>query len=886
MKVREEDTKYLSFHALWKGSWILAKFLRMPFGLLMATADFSRCYQRILGPTKSDSRGLLGWITKVWVDDNVVYSKQQHEHLDHVCLVLQRLQANGMCIKPSKCIWYTEQLPFLGQLVVAGQGVKPCFEKIKAMMETAPPTCLSQLGTFIGQSVWLHRHVEDYSRMIAPLREILKRYPAKVKVDISHIWLEEPEALNSFYAVKVALCSQPLLAFPKFDRPFIVAVDASCGEDGGFGACLAQLDEHGQEVPLAYASKALDKAEKNYGITNCEAAAMMWALRKWRHYIQGSTVIVLTDHSAVTSLRDPSKTFTNRRLANYAIELGDLDVVISHRAGRVHYTPDWLSRCVYEKDPEILKNMYSMLVGDVATVARKVGIPKQDILFDPEVQAARLQHNVRSSIIKDETDKAGNQIMSVAAFVKALDSNDRATTSKLPGEQYEATRLNEYYEMICTLGDHPSWDFTRILKSQQTDLFASGMLHYLTTGELPHGIAANLVERDDDYDDGENEGDELVNESQQNAKSRLVAESIMLMAPHFTVSSSGLLLKLTQKKGNHHQQLAKELELRQQVYIPQSDTELQGDIVNDMHMAMGHPGVIKTYQLLLDRFTWGGMYTSTVRHVKLCTTCQYHAYKPPKAPIQGHTEADHAGQKIALDVIHLPNVNGFQYALTAVDVFSRWGFLVPLKKIESEDIVDALRHRILPGGMGKPQVYIIDGGAEFKKQLRQAVAAWAGHSRVHAPHHHQSAGLIEIFNKTIKKKMSLLTHGTKATWVDIYMDAVDIYNALPHEAASDGITVAMSPAELFLGRKLEFAWEAEEHQAPQEKLKLSAYGMKLMKQREQVKELLNNCRADYLQGIEAKDKNSNNSLRLLEVGTEVTKYTKTKTKRIDGVTPT
>jgi hypothetical protein len=214
------------------------------------------------------------------------------------------------------------------------------------------------------------------------------------------------------------------------------------------------------------------------------------------------------------------------------------------------------------------------------------------------------------------------------------------------------------------------------------------------------------------------------------------------------------------------------------------------------------------------------------------------------------------------------------------------GFLVPLKKIESEDIVEALRHRILPGGMGKPQVYLIDGGAEFKKHLRQAVMAWAGHSRVHAPHHHQSAGIIEVFNKTIKKKLSLLTHGNKSGWVDIYMDAIDIYNALPHSAASDGTSVALSPAELYLGRKLEFAWEHEENQVLGEKLKPSAYGLKLIQQRKQANELLEKCRADYSETIEAKDKHSKNKLRVLKLGTEVTKYTPTRSKRTDGVTPT
>ena len=97
----------------------------MPFGLKCSTADFSRCYQKILGPTKREPKGLLDVISRVWVDDNVVYSKQTKDHLSDMCKVLNRLIANRMSIKPSKCIWLTDILPFLGHLVLVRKGVKP-----------------------------------------------------------------------------------------------------------------------------------------------------------------------------------------------------------------------------------------------------------------------------------------------------------------------------------------------------------------------------------------------------------------------------------------------------------------------------------------------------------------------------------------------------------------------------------------------------------------------------------------------------------------------------------------------------------------------------------------------------------------------------------------
>ena len=159
-----------------------------------------------------------------------------------MCSTLARLHANGMSIKPSKCIWLTEVLPFLGHLVVAKQGVKRDTNKVKAVLLTKPPEELSLLRRFIGQSVWLSKQVEDHTRMVGPLRAIVYSYPSNTKADISHVWLMNLEALNAFNAIKLALCSQPLLSFPQLDRPFSILVDASGDNEGDYGACLAQMD--------------------------------------------------------------------------------------------------------------------------------------------------------------------------------------------------------------------------------------------------------------------------------------------------------------------------------------------------------------------------------------------------------------------------------------------------------------------------------------------------------------------------------------------------------------------------------------------------------------------------------------------------------------------
>ena len=177
-----------------------------------------------------------------------------------------------MSIKPSKCIWATTILPFLGQIIVATQGVKPDPEKVQAMIQAPMPPCVSGLRTMLGQTVWLSKHVEEYSSMVEPLRKIANRYNGCKTADIRHEW-SDPRAAKAYSAIKVALCSPPVLRFPDFNKPFVVLVDAAGGfgkAKGGYGACLAQIDDDGNERPIAYASTALNEAQKKFASTEAE----------------------------------------------------------------------------------------------------------------------------------------------------------------------------------------------------------------------------------------------------------------------------------------------------------------------------------------------------------------------------------------------------------------------------------------------------------------------------------------------------------------------------------------------------------------------------------------------------------------------------------------
>lgn len=205
----------------------------------------------------------------------------------------------------------------------------------------------------------------------------------------------------------------------------------------------------------------------------------MWALWHWRHIIQGSTTIAIANHSVTCSLQSPNKVFKHRRMANYAAELGDMDVILTHRTGRVHHCPNWLSRCGHEGDEEIVKDFYNKLSGDVAKDTVRVGLRKQQILLSTETQLKRLHHAINTAAIFDEQKRDGTPIRSVHEFVAAIINGDRhEQQNKRQGEVHELTRLSEYYDMVTPVGAEnceARWDIDRVIKSQANDRFSSFM---------------------------------------------------------------------------------------------------------------------------------------------------------------------------------------------------------------------------------------------------------------------------------------------------------------------------------------------------------------------------------------------------------------------------
>ena len=200
----------------------------------------------------------------------------------------------GLKLKPSKCEFIREEVAFLGH-VITPQGLKTSDQHVTAIRQFPTPRNVREVRQFLGLSSYYRRFVKSFAQLAQPLHALTRK-------GIPFAWTEAcQEALDT---LKQKLCGAPVLAYPKFTEEFVSETDASLS---GVGAILSQQQPDGKLHPVAYASRALSPPDINYGITELETLAVVWAVAHFRTYLYGQIVTIYTDHAAVKAvLQNPN----------------------------------------------------------------------------------------------------------------------------------------------------------------------------------------------------------------------------------------------------------------------------------------------------------------------------------------------------------------------------------------------------------------------------------------------------------------------------------------------------------------------------------------------------------------------------------------------------
>ncbi|GKB21611.1 putative reverse transcriptase domain-containing protein [Tanacetum coccineum] len=267
LRIKEEDIPITAFRTRY-GHF---KFQVMPFGLTNAPAVFTDLMNRVCKP-------YLDKFITVFINDILVYSKDEEEHGKHLKIILELLKKERLYAKFSKCDFWLDSVQFLGH-VIDRSGVHVDPAKIEAIKSWVAPTTPTEVRQFLRLAGYYRRFIEGFSLISKPLTKLTQK-------NKKYEWGKEEE--EAFQTLKQKLCSAPILALPEGTEDFMVYCDASLK---GYGAVLMQ-----REKVKAYASRQLKVHEENYTTHDLELGAVVFALRLWRHYLYGTKCVVFTNH--------------------------------------------------------------------------------------------------------------------------------------------------------------------------------------------------------------------------------------------------------------------------------------------------------------------------------------------------------------------------------------------------------------------------------------------------------------------------------------------------------------------------------------------------------------------------------------------------------------
>lgn len=260
----------------------------------------------------------------VFIDDILVYSPSLGDHVVHLSIVLQKLREEQLFAKFSKCEFWLHQIGFLGH-IVSGDGIAVDPEKIRAVVDWPRPTTVTEIRSFLGLAGYYRRFIEGFATLSSPMTKLTRK-------DARFDWTDDCE--TAFQELKRKLTTTPVLAIPKSGEKFIIFSDASYM---GLGCVLMQ-----EGCVIAYASRQLKKHEVNYPTHDLELAAVVFALKIWRHYLYGEKIEIYTDHKSLKYLFSQKE--LNMRQRRWIEFFKDFDCEILFHPGKANVVADALSR--------------------------------------------------------------------------------------------------------------------------------------------------------------------------------------------------------------------------------------------------------------------------------------------------------------------------------------------------------------------------------------------------------------------------------------------------------------------------------------------------------------------------------------------------------------
>jgi len=305
----------------------LFEFVRMSFGLKNAAQSFQRFINEVF-------TGLN--FCFVYIDDILIASSNEEEHKEHLLLVFQRLQKYGLTINLQKSTIGEKSVKFLGYNI-SERGTLPDKERIAVIQDFKPPKTVKELRRFLGMINFYRRWIPGAAKNQGILNNYLKHTSKNDKRPIQ--WTEETE--EAFIRCKTELADVTLLTHPRSNAIIALTTDAS---DNAIGAVLEQRETNNSWAPIAYFSKQLSKAQKNYSTYDRELLAIYTAVKHFKYMLEGQTFTIYTDHKPLITAFEQKSSKVSPRQVRQLDYIGQFSTNIEYIAGKENIAADFLSR--------------------------------------------------------------------------------------------------------------------------------------------------------------------------------------------------------------------------------------------------------------------------------------------------------------------------------------------------------------------------------------------------------------------------------------------------------------------------------------------------------------------------------------------------------------
>lgn len=797
------------------------EFARMPFGLKGAPSTFQRLMNKVLA-------GLNGLKAFVYLDDIIIYAKDLADHSQKLSDILQRLRKYNLKLQPSKCEFLRKEVNYLGHQIT-DDGVKPDPQKIKCVKEFPVPTNVKEVKSFLGLSGYYRRFIQNYGQIAKPLTSLLKK-------DVPYRWSDLCQ--QAFEQLKDLLTQAPILQYPDFSKPFNLTCDAS---DYAIGCVLSQ-GPIGKDLPIAFASRTLNKAEINYNTTEKELTSIVWGIKVYRPYLFGQKFNILTDHRALLwlfNLKDPGS-----RLTRWRLKLEEYQYTVHFKAGANNTNADALSRIhqVTTRSQQTNHFTHSSNKSSEITVPQLFS-ETSDTQEPPEIIDSHTSTDAsdpQKSLETPDTQESQKYQQFLLDESRFKTSNSNIT--EVSGNLFDS-------ESIISLVHCVSADFkmTRgIALTMRRKFGNTNQLRKLNkkvteiaTLEVENRTILYLITKEHYW---QKPSYQDLFKSLLNLKKLCEERNITRLAcPRLGCGLDGLNWDTVRTMLNYVFQNSK---IKIKVVVPEhlsTDDHLR--VIQEFHENPlgGHQGVTRTYQRIAQHYKWKGMRGQIKNYILSCETCQRNktANRTVKEPMVITTTSTRPFEKIFMDIVGpLPKSHqGNVFILTLQDDLSKFAWAVPMYNHEANTVAQHFVTQFVCLH-GLPKTLVTDCGTEFLSRVFKEVCRLLKIKQTSTtPYHPQSNGSLERSHRTLGEYLRSFAEKDPKNWDTYVPFAMFCHNSTEHSSTK------FQPYQLVYGHEIVVPNSFTRHTEPQ--YNYEDYYLEMKKQMQEAHqlartELLNN----------------------------------------------